>query len=222
MPNYCYNTLSVQGSDENLARFYTENRSSSAELTFAYVLPLSNENDLDEAIKVWGTKWDVAEFYSLTVEPEELTYSFDTAWAPPEPWVIAASRAYPRLTFRLEYSETGVDFEGVLFVKAGVVVFEVCHDEVFSNEWQEWQLEEAEDECIELGEHPNAHLDACPQCEFEWDTSELMWEVAQREGVSREAFEGISDNLKRAMFYDLIFCDSASSSSNLSRSGMPR
>ena len=74
----------------------------------------------------WGTKWDLPKDISVTMDykKRELVYRFDTAWSPPTAWVTAVSKRYPVLVFRLEYEESGCDFEGHVILKRGVVIDE--------------------------------------------------------------------------------------------------
>ena len=57
----------------------------------------------------WGTKWNAC--HSEGRNPQETAtmtvYRFDTAWSPPAPVIHALAAAYPKLTFRLEYTCEG-------------------------------------------------------------------------------------------------------------------
>ena len=69
----------------------------------------------------WGTKWDACEG-STHISDYEVEASFDTAWAPPTPWLEKVSMKYKKLRFELEYTEEGMGFEGKAFAKAGDIV----------------------------------------------------------------------------------------------------
>ena len=65
IPNWCYNTLRVEGSEQDIRRFIIENAGDGENmLSFARHLPYPNSN-LSEVeqywwrILRWGTKWDV-------------------------------------------------------------------------------------------------------------------------------------------------------------------
>lgn len=84
------------------------------------------------AVVNWGTKWDASfdgPLYGVMVgdhadvkdavdsqgmveTAHTVVYKFDTAWAPPEPFVENAAHMYPKLTFTLRYAEAGMDFAG--------------------------------------------------------------------------------------------------------------
>jgi hypothetical protein len=53
---------------------------------------------------------------------------FWTAWSPPIPFVVEASRRFPNLSFALKYYEGGNAFAGELLVDNGEVVQDVYHD----------------------------------------------------------------------------------------------
>jgi hypothetical protein len=63
----------------------------------------------------WGTKWDASD-EELTNESEnELSYYFQTAWAPPAPVFQAMAEQHPNLVFEIHCVEEqgwGVDYEG--------------------------------------------------------------------------------------------------------------
>jgi hypothetical protein len=67
------------------------------------------DNWYDWCCANWGTKWNAC--HSEGHSPQETatmtTYSFDTAWSPPTPVIHALAAAYPKLTFRLDYTLEG-------------------------------------------------------------------------------------------------------------------
>lgn len=70
-------------------------------------------------VENWGTKWDAADADTIDDEPDYLTVYFDTAWAPPVPWLLKVAEMYPELRFRLEYEEPGCNFCGYYSVVDG-------------------------------------------------------------------------------------------------------
>ena len=75
----------------------------------------------DWSLENWGTKWDACEG-GTHISDYEVEASFDTAWAPPTPWLEKVSVKYKKLRFELEYTEEGMGFEGKAFAKAGDLV----------------------------------------------------------------------------------------------------
>jgi hypothetical protein len=104
----------------------------------------------------WGTKWDASfdgpglalmrdeaadlevcrEAQGITRTPEIVFYKFDTAWAPPTPFVQRASERHRTLEFTLRYGEPGNNFAGALKAVAGEVTEEqeLAVDEVLAPE----------------------------------------------------------------------------------------
>lgn len=147
MPNYCLNYLRVSGDKKTLDEF--EKRAESFKprdseknpvISFEAFLPTPPsllEDDsrgwYDWRIENWGTKWDTCEPQKIRLPddpPDSLTYSFDTAWAPPQAWLDTVSVQYPTLRFVLAYSESGNDFHGqVTIVNGEADVTELTYEE---------------------------------------------------------------------------------------------
>jgi hypothetical protein len=89
----------------------------------------------------WGCKWDASfdgPFLALgsdeanvdetvaalggTITPTVAIYKFDTAWAPPAPFVEEASGLYPGLTFELKYGEPGEGIAGLMICVGGLTL----------------------------------------------------------------------------------------------------
>jgi hypothetical protein len=90
-------------------------------------------------IEHWGTKWDASfsgPFMALGEEgsdvdasvaqegvlhaPGHSVYTFDTAWAPPIPWVEATAEMHVELRFELRYGEPGMQFAGIVKLEGGI------------------------------------------------------------------------------------------------------
>jgi hypothetical protein len=90
----------------------------------------------------WSTKWDTktygnsAEKVGKTIKA--LNYDFDTAWSPPQNALINISKSYPKLTFKLEYSEGGMCFSGEDTIKNGEVLETISRNSA-------WKEDEPED-----------------------------------------------------------------------------
>jgi hypothetical protein len=64
----------------------------------------------------WGTKWDASEPELRDDSATELSYYFQTAWAPPAPVFQAMSEQHPKLIFQFHCVEEqgwGVEYEGM-------------------------------------------------------------------------------------------------------------
>jgi len=160
MPNWCENRLTIQGDkavlDEIEVKHFRDT-TDGAELDFNTIIPYPQEckdADARESKEMgfasvfseegynwccnnWGTKWNAKSTSSLRVDDNELEVTFDTAWSPPIPVVLAFSTLYPQLVFELQYVEYGCGFGGYSVCKNGQEI-EVDHYDV--------EMEEEDDE----------------------------------------------------------------------------
>lgn len=117
MPNWCSNTAVINGPKpviDEIKRVLGTDGSDSDLLNWMRPMPPDQEeNWYDWRVNNWGTKWDVGSiFIGDDCEEDSITFSFDTAWAPP----VAAFRHWAerdgRVSYRLSYIETGMGFAG--------------------------------------------------------------------------------------------------------------
>ena len=115
MPNWCENTLTITGNEEQKKDFFSKvikviNNEQVFDLSALFPYPEGLEqNWYDWEINNWGTKWGNCEIFSF----EEDCVKFDSAWSPPIKWIENISNQYPELDFRLSYIEPGMCFCGV-------------------------------------------------------------------------------------------------------------
>jgi hypothetical protein len=115
MPNWCQNTAVVHGPKPVIDEIKAILANDRPEL-LNWMRPVpedQRDNWYDWCVNNWGTKWDVGEpFVGDDTEEDSITFSFDSAWAPP----VAAFRSWAerdgRVTYRLTYIETGMGFVG--------------------------------------------------------------------------------------------------------------
>lgn len=72
----------------------------------------------------WGTKWGLCntDLGYINLKYSEMEYTFETAWSPPLPVILAMSKKFKRLEFTLRYFECGAGFNGLFRCKAGKVL----------------------------------------------------------------------------------------------------
>lgn len=74
------------------------------------------ENWYDWRLDNWGTKWDpeVARIHDLWHYDNEalIIFEFDTAWSPPNEWLLETSKLFPDVTLTCRYEESGMGFVG--------------------------------------------------------------------------------------------------------------
>ena len=134
MPNWCNNTLYIQADskedmqelknllDETL-EISKDNNCAIGLLNAIVSMPKELENTkkgsngdeynwYDWRLSNWGTKWDV-ECFETIMEEDYMVFQFDSAWAPPVPWLEIVAKLFPKLKFTLKYDEPGMGFTGV-------------------------------------------------------------------------------------------------------------
>ena len=151
MPNWCSNVLTVKPNEDfinsselnekksigTLKLFKSQARGGGENLKLNNLYPmpsnLENEGWYEWRISNWSTKWDV-ENANLEQMGDDLIYQFETAWAPPENWLIKISEDYPELEFHMEFEEPGVGLFGGILVINGEVVDEWENEDPWENE----------------------------------------------------------------------------------------
>ena len=142
MPNWCSNTLWVDGNPEQLKDFKSKttkqadhNQPNRLDFTLEGLYPTppelmgeaafgqsENSEELIEKfgysdwyswrVNKWGTKWDVTESDIYENSDTEFMVVFDSAWAPPTGWLEHIAPQFPELKFKLAFSEPGVGYCG--------------------------------------------------------------------------------------------------------------
>lgn len=141
MPNWCDNTLLVDGEEEAVYRWVEEAASLQVSdpqpLHFeAFIVPpshLAGDDLLHWRILNWGTKWEPKIMDFVRAEGWA-RYRFDTAWSPPVDWLLTASKKYPELSFCIFYVEGGMNFAGEVEIRDGEITrsMETTADQFFS------------------------------------------------------------------------------------------
>ena len=90
----------------------------------------------------WGTKWNACDV-DINKGLLNLSYSFNTAWGPPNKWFTKLTEKYTNFEIRLEYEESGMDFAGFMDYSDGVLseesyslsehIWENCDQEMVNN-----------------------------------------------------------------------------------------
>ncbi len=138
MPNWCNNSITIQGSTETLKPLWDEaNREGSGLLNAMKPMPAELEgttspapkegepqplvdgfnNWYDWRVQNWGTKWDVdlegLEFTDNGDGTASITGWFDSAWAPPIEAYNTFLEDMDGCTLSADYHEPGMDFAGI-------------------------------------------------------------------------------------------------------------
>lgn len=135
MPNWCENTLTVTGSQDQVDTFVRRAEGAHAHyvdetgradhngrlwpLSFHALVPVPDDV-LQAGYVDAGYTWQ-REHYGTKWEPEEIqlergdgvaVYTFLTAWSPPIPWLETVAGKFPDLKLRLTYDEPGMGIFG--------------------------------------------------------------------------------------------------------------
>ena len=174
MPNWSYNTLTIDGPREDIERFLAaieatrdneqERFRGGYSLLRTFVpRPESVVADgtwYDWSVTHWGTKWEDAMRLD-EIDGTTVRMSGETAWAPPIDGYATVSAMFPTLTFVLDYTEEGGWFVGATrFHNGDSLSFDVkCEypefpkpDESIEDESERWEdynerLYELRDRC---------------------------------------------------------------------------
>lgn len=128
MPNWCECELRISANEKDeeaikeLKEFKkfseTETEDGLNVLDHNKFVPRPKEKDTDWYnwnIENLGTKWGICrpELVEEDFELGDLQYMFECAWGPCQPVILAMSKKFKKLNFRLTYFECGVGFNGL-------------------------------------------------------------------------------------------------------------
>ena len=134
MPNWCYNDISVRGTEQQIKDFiskydlvFGENKS----FDFNKIIPeprtleecpkkyIRHDSDHIEELEdkpwfnwydwhcdFWGTKWNACDVV-IDGDERHVFISFSTAWCEPKPIFMALKKQNPNLKFGFDYTEEG-------------------------------------------------------------------------------------------------------------------
>lgn len=138
MPNWCDNILTVEGAPDDVRAFVECVKDGDEPLSFERLVPTPPAMTDEDTAKAlgrrsvgdsdrrampdwynwrvanWGTKWDAcdASLSDYTEGDTNAEYHLNTAWAPPEMWLVTVAKMFPRLRFTLRFVEEGLDYAG--------------------------------------------------------------------------------------------------------------
>lgn len=113
------------------------------EQSAANVKEFGYANWYDWNIGNWGTKWDVdAEVDDVSSINEQVIFSFESAWAPPQRAIALMAEMFPKLTIRHSYLEEGVGFVGYDLYKDGLLAEDVYNEDSQTEEWKQLAADE--------------------------------------------------------------------------------
>lgn len=149
MPNWCDNTLVINGEPERVTEFLEIIKSEDAVIDFDTLVPmpsaLRGRKSPDDqgavtwyewSVENWGTKWNACDAYIDEEGKGDAVILFQTAWSPPVPWIEKVIKYFPWLSFELWWEEGGMGFAGIM---------EASNGEYSISEWDIiWDEEQSE------------------------------------------------------------------------------
>ena len=120
MPNWCNNTIEVQGTKEQINKFvsFLEEKNGKDWFDFFYPTPTELKEDgwYGWNTENWGTKWncDAQDWMKVehpNADEASVTFWFDSAWAPPVALYEYIESNFP-ITITASYHEEGMTFVG--------------------------------------------------------------------------------------------------------------
>jgi len=120
MPNWCSNTIEIEGTKEQINAFvsFLDEQNGKEWFTFFKPTPpeLKEEGWYEWNVENWGTKWNCdAQDWVKVENPNEdqasVTFWFDSAWSPPTA-LYEFIEATSTLNVKASYNEGGMGFVG--------------------------------------------------------------------------------------------------------------
>ena len=120
MPNWCSNTIEIEGTKEQINAFvsFLDEQNGKEWFTFFKPTPpeLKEEGWYEWNIENWGTKWncdaqDWVKVENPSADESSITFWFDSAWSPPTA-LYEFIEATSTLNIKASYNEGGMGFVG--------------------------------------------------------------------------------------------------------------
>ena len=74
----------------------------------------ADERWYDWRVKNWGIKWDIDDIELQDEDPQQLIYSFETPWGPPEEICTALREKFENISISWFFDEPGCEIAGYL------------------------------------------------------------------------------------------------------------
>jgi hypothetical protein len=107
MPNWVYNTITIEGTPEQVKEIAEYVKSDDSVFDFNKIIPApegcENDSDFDWYswnCENWGTKWNAG-----CSSKSDDVFEFQTAWSPPEPIFDALSEKFPNIEIKVYWEE---------------------------------------------------------------------------------------------------------------------
>ena len=120
MPNWCSNTIEIEGTKEQINAFVSFLDEQTVKEWFSFFKPtppeLKEEGWYEWNVENWGTKWncdaqDWVKVENPSADESSVTFWFDSAWSPPTA-LYEFIEATSTLNIKASYNEGGMGFVG--------------------------------------------------------------------------------------------------------------
>lgn len=117
MPNWCNNSITIEGPADKIRALWAAVTEGSDEASLLETMVPIGEWDYDRAVAAWGTKWDISTAglsFSDTGNGRARILGYaDSAWSPPITAFQTYATANEDVYLELKYFEPGMAFVGV-------------------------------------------------------------------------------------------------------------
>lgn len=133
MPNHCFNRVEIYGKEASKIASKIESEETPFDFTKIFpepdydkveVLPtfpdIGGNNEpvkkdhawWDWRVQNWGTKWNSYDCEVIEMDDDQVEYTFNTAWSPPEGVIEKLREQYPDIQITAFYDEPGMEIAG--------------------------------------------------------------------------------------------------------------
>lgn len=172
MPNWCSNSLVISGdvleilkikailgsveiskrpgliNSPNIIKAINNNEEMqrSPKLHFSSTISSTEAKDdwYDFRVNNWGTKWEPSDVYVSEESPNNLYYTYETAWADPRAWLDDLSARFPNISMQCTYREEGMAAFGYYLYDDGRVYCE-DHPSTSDLDADQYRISDSED-----------------------------------------------------------------------------
>ena len=191
MANWCSNHIEITGLTQTQADIMEDALKENILLETYVPIPEEASHDrLEWAYSHWGTKW--IDVIDVKRTDNTISAAFSSAWAPPlEAIATIASKFYPDALFTIDYEEGGMNFMGVVMIKADT--FAKAEGPHTRNIFHEFLISEGRTEDAALWEEG----DITDELEDEFEENELemmdaMWNCLEKKCLGQMAAKAVA------------------------------
>jgi hypothetical protein len=130
MPNHCFNRIEIYGKEASKIASKIESKETPFDFTKIFPEPDYDKTEVkptfrkeegddfrmpswwDWRVQNWGTKWNSYDCEVIEMDDEQVEYTFNTAWGPPEGVIEKLREQYPDVSITAFYDEPGMEIAG--------------------------------------------------------------------------------------------------------------